>query len=82
MEEKDAPNANDSYYSMHFSFLFMDLLQIIFCSCVVVSTSVKNASSFSRVHGERLPTVPTRQKNKLGDGMIKELLNSVIEKIS
>ena len=29
------------------------LLQIIFCSCVVVSNSKKNGSSFSTVAGER-----------------------------
>ena len=29
------------------------LLQIIFCSCVVVTNSKKNGSSFSRVVGER-----------------------------
>lgn len=39
------------------------LLQTLFCSCVVVATSVKNGSSFSRVFRRRaISYMSTRQK--------------------
>ena len=52
------------------------LLQIIFCSCVIAST-------FSRENGRSLPWAVRKwlkYENKLGDRMIKQLLNSAIAK--
>ena len=52
-------------------------LQIIFCSCVNETTLFSLLRSLLCKHGRSL-RFPKRLKNKLGDRMIKQLLNSVI----
>ena len=55
-------------------------LQILFCSCVNETTLFLFLPSLLRENGRSLRFPKIFLKKKLGDGMIKQLLNSVIAK--